>query len=74
MSLCPDNEYRNSLTEQEFWEYVLHTEYPNWIDSDDPDLDDDLSQATCTVCGSNGACAYDSEGRPMIHTEDDRND
>jgi len=25
----------------------------------------------CDVCGSDGACGYDMEGRPMIHTTED---
>lgn len=26
---------------------------------------------TCPVCGESGACAYDSEGRPLIHAHMD---
>ncbi len=24
---------------------------------------------TCPICGAGGACAVDSEGRPMVHTD-----
>lgn len=24
---------------------------------------------SCPVCGKQGACAYDAEGRPLIHTD-----
>lgn len=29
---------------------------------------DSLDVEPCEICGEPGACAYDAEGRPMIHT------
>lgn len=36
----------------------------------EPDYDpefESLDPSPCVVCGSDGACAYDDEGRPLIH-------
>lgn len=76
MSLCPEAEYRASLTDAEFWEHVFHGD--DGPDDYDPDNDPYAPRATflatpCEVCGSlDEACGYDVEGRPMIHaTEQD---
>jgi hypothetical protein len=69
---CIVRDKRRSMSNEEFWEDVFGTGVwepvePDWdcvgIDSPNP----------CPECGSTGACGYDSEGRPMIHTvqEDD---
>jgi hypothetical protein len=41
-----------------------------WIPDDDqgPEIDPQVSTDPCPECGALGACAWDSEGRPMIHT------
>jgi hypothetical protein len=77
--LCPEREYRDSLTDDEFFTYVAgrmqrlpwegdpgfdpETEYLDGLGEDErlgiPD--------PCPTCGSASACAWDSEGRPMIH-------
>ena len=42
---------------------------------DPPDMDlEQLDATPCTVCGEHGACAYDAEGRSLIHTTDDEDD
>lgn len=33
-----------------------------------------LSAPPCEVCGEPGACMFDSEGRPLIHTRDEEDD
>jgi hypothetical protein len=72
VSLCPEAAYRASLTDGEFWSYVLtgRVDGPD----EDPDVPDEIQMAElhlsdpCPECGSRGACGYDAEGRPMIHT------
>lgn len=74
MSLCPDREYRESLSEDEFWDYVLLGQRPG--EYVEPEPDDDLDEYVtfagtfdaCPECGEIDACGYDAEGRPMIHT------
>ena len=45
-----------------------HYEPPDGYD-DAPFLDDtDIELPPCVECGSTGACAYDDQGRPLIHT------
>lgn len=35
--------------------------------NDGPDLDAPLGGEPCPECGEAGACAWDAEGRPLIH-------
>lgn len=69
--LCETMVQRDSLTDAEFWEDVFH---PGGIPDYDIPQDDWPSEATlgspCEECGATGACAYDAQGRPMIHTTD----
>lgn len=42
------------------------------IEQDGPDIElESLTVEPCPLCGAAGACAYDAEGRPMIHTDAD---
>lgn len=73
MSLCPERETRDAMPDPEFWEHVLQ----RGPAPDPEDIDpDELTAQTdpCPECGERGACAYDAEGRALIHTtkEDDR--
>ena len=69
MSLCPESEYRASLTDGEFWEYVLLGVRPGEVtDDDESDMDAITAQTDpCPECGERGACGYDNEGRAMVH-------
>lgn len=71
MSICPEAEYRASLSDGEFWERVFHGD-----DGPDDILDDpyifeaplDVVLLTpCELCGMLGPCSYDSEGEPYFH-------
>lgn len=69
--LCPEADMRDAMSDDEFWAHVE----PTWgYDDERPDLDAAIAQDVCGECGSTGACAYDSEGRALIHatTEEDR--
>jgi len=71
-SLCPDAERRSKLTDDEFWDEVWHRlGYGGGPDADpgDDDIreDDPDLGARCPECGERGACAFDVDGRPMIH-------
>ena len=65
--LCPKADTRDVMTDAEFWSDV----YPQQECSDDePPVDlTSLEVDPCPVCGSAGACSYDAEGRPLIHTD-----
>lgn len=73
MSLCPEREYRDSLTEPEFWDYVLLGLRPGeYVEPEpDADLDDPVTFTSaydpCAECGQIGPCGYDYDGRPMVH-------
>lgn len=68
--LCDD---RAGMTDDEFWGSVFPQPEP--FDDGEPDLDTvQLDAIPCRECGEVGACAYDSEGRALIHgkgTDDD---
>lgn len=80
MSLCPEADFRASLDDGAFWDYVLNGHRPgDLIDDYDPDDDsncptaDEVAISTpCPECGQRGACAYDTEGRALIHAITDR--
>ena len=69
MSLCPDREYRESLSEDDFWPYVLLGQRPGEYVEPEPDFGDGyfIGDDACPECGEFDACGYDAEGRPMIH-------
>jgi hypothetical protein len=77
---CPEREYRDSLTDDEFWAYVatrLNGADPfQDLDpieeaearADAEQVDDGLGGVgPCPVCNAAGACAWDTEGRALIH-------
>lgn len=82
MSLCPESEYRASLTDAEFWEHVFHgDDGPDDYDPDDDpyaptgELGESVLASACDVCGTLlEACAYDVDGRPMIHVVKEEDD
>jgi hypothetical protein len=72
--LCPEADYRDTLTDDEFWAHV----YPQGDDGPDIESAEDFDLLShfgrpCEVCGEVGPCGYDAEGRPMIHTEEEAN-
>ena len=77
--LCHEAEYRDSLSDEDFWWHVFSggDDAPNIYD-DEPDgyeLDEPLAKAPpCPECGGYGACAYDQEGRPLIHAVGDQDE
>lgn len=68
MSLCPEHELREKMSDDEFWAHVFpqpEFDEEDFLNSEPLDRVD----TSCSVCGSNTACGYDSEGRPLIHSE-----
>lgn len=62
------------MTDAEFWDHVFNPEPPTTWDLGPSSIDmDDIVAFShldmpCPECGQRwGACAYDAEGRPMIH-------
>jgi hypothetical protein len=65
--LCPNADRRDAMTDDEFWADDV---YPQDCAGDEPAVDVvPLIVEPCPVCGEQGACAYDAEGRPLIHTD-----
>ncbi len=65
--LCPEAAERAAMSDAEFWERVLATpvepaEYDPAHEAIGPQLE------PCPTCGERGACGWDAEGRPLIHT------
>lgn len=55
------------MSDEEFWEHVL----PNDLGEELLDEVDvaALTMTPCVQCGATGPCAYDAEGRPLIHAD-----
>lgn len=70
--LCPEADERDAMSDVEFWEHVFPQSAPDdSLFGEDGPVERLLSLVVepCPVCGSDGACAYDTEGRPLIHTD-----
>jgi hypothetical protein len=71
--LCPEADFRASLSDADFWNYVLlgvrPGEEPDWDGQGSYDEPEplDIVLNPCGVCGEWGPCDYDAEGRPLIH-------
>lgn len=66
--LCPEGDRRDAMPDDEFWPHVFPN--PAGPDTDYREhLDVQLEVEPCPVCGAQGACSYDAEGRPLIHTD-----
>ena len=73
MSKCPEFEMRARMSDEEFWDHVFNRPIPEtWdtlpssIDTEDMEKMSHIS-TPCPECGQWGACAYDAEGRALIH-------
>jgi len=72
--LCPEADQRDAMTDDEFWDHVTQC-VDGSFEQVEPDLDDvQLSAQPCPKCGEVGACAYDAEGRALIHALHDEDD
>ena len=63
--LCPEADLRDAMTDDEFWAHV----FPSAEEEDWGEVTS-LGLIPCPVCDSDGACGYDSFGRPLIHLPD----
>lgn len=71
-SLCPEFDKRNAMSDDDFWDYVFNRDNAEVEDYEPPEVS--KIDIPCTVCGEQGACGYDNEGRPMIHTTEEEDD
>ena len=65
--VCHVREKRRTMNDEEFWADVFGEPDPL---NEAQELDECFgieAPNPCPECGSVTACAYDSEGRPMIH-------
>jgi hypothetical protein len=69
---CPSRDGAG-LTDEEFWDrvyaQVLGVDYGPDLDVDDDEIDppEITFPEPCPECGAYSACAYDDEGRALIH-------
>lgn len=65
--LCSEADLRDAMDDGEFWAHVFAplTDDPRYSPPDRPALGP-LTEP-CSECGAVGACAWDAEGRPLIH-------
>ena len=68
---CTVRDVRSQMTDQQFWDHVYQVNI-GAPDDDGPDLDDfgpdvPMTGTPCPECGEAGACAWDANGRPLIH-------
>lgn len=71
---CASSVEAQLLPDEEFWARVFEQGDPSAPFDQDYDFDEvgTWQQTPCRVCGTFGACGYDSEGRVLIHaTEED---
>jgi hypothetical protein len=67
--MCETNRRRMLMTDAEYWADVQGS--LGLVDDldDEPEIEVPVSTSPCGVCGEQGPCGYDAEGRPMIHAE-----
>lgn len=62
--LCGEADLRDAMSDEDFWAHVFPQ--MEW----EPTIEEEYEPAAgspCDECGAPGACAYDQEGRPMVH-------
>jgi hypothetical protein len=69
--LCPEADERDAMTDDEFWERVGENLGFTVVVIAEGEPEQVQIATPCPTCGSDGACAYDSEGRPLIHAVTD---
>lgn len=65
---CSEADLRDAMDDGEFWAHVLYQGDPHEDHFDHSPALGPVEQP-CPDCGSVGACAWDSEGRPLIHAQ-----
>ena len=60
-----DSHWRDGCQRHDSTHDQRRYEEPEYVDLDPEDVAD---LGPCPECGATGACAYDSEGRALIHT------
>lgn len=70
---CPVTIARDSMTDEEYWADVADSLTWRLDDIGSPEYDTpaSLDATPCRTCGEAAACAWDSEGRPLFHDEDE---
>lgn len=77
--LCPRGRLRAGMTDDEFWADVEDLRGIGALPILDPGLQVDFDDEPdpggpsypdpCSECGEVGACAYDAEGRSLVHVQ-----
>jgi hypothetical protein len=76
MSDCPEHDFRDALSDDEFWTYIsdgllaaMGHEDDYWYPETEPDDLENHFSEPCRVCRATTACGHDQEGRPWIHVD-----
>jgi len=74
--VCPEQDKRAAMCEDDFWEYVLNRDVPKMEEDDGGNWEEGVSAAAdvCSVCGSIAECGWDAEGRALIHVTEENNE
>lgn len=71
--ICPEAENRDAMSDGRFWEHVFGQGPEVEYEPDADELQAIADLTPCLECGEFGPCAYDLDGRPLVHliTEDE---
>lgn len=67
--ICPEALERDALSDADFWERVFINLGQPGPDDEGPDEITVSDLGECPVCQERGPCAFDDEGRALVHVE-----
>lgn len=75
--MCAVNVRRSTMSDEDYWADVAASlGHPQDVEYDPDDDEPDPPAVTvydspCAVCGTTGPCAYDANGLPLIHADEE---
>lgn len=67
VALCPEATQRDAMSDGEFWEHVFGGGPEVEYEPDAEELQAVADLTPCPECGEFGPCAYDVDGRALVH-------
>lgn len=65
--VCPEWALRDAMTDGEFWDHVFGVGPDGEYEPDAEELQAVADLTPCPECGEMGPCAYDVDGRALVH-------